>query len=289
MRSPALRSRFPISLFHTPSAVYQEIFYTVLRAGHLVGGADHHIKRDHFPGHELILCLRGSGFVRVNGQTHSVGPGEFVWINCHQPHEHGAMKSDPWEVYWIRIEGPRLGRLCEILSVTNAPVFPGFDFGTAELLYRQIFASVQSNAPESAAQIHSAVAQLIALTFVARRERPSSEIPPVLGKAVERMKLFYFERHTVDDLAALCGMSASHFSRVFKAAFGTSPIDWLRRERMNQAKRRLIETNDPIKQIAEQVGYNDRFFFSKDFKQITGLTPKQYRESEGRDSEEAEN
>ncbi|RYD84844.1 MAG: AraC family transcriptional regulator, partial [Verrucomicrobiaceae bacterium] len=260
-------------------------FYTVPRAGHLVGGADHHIQRDHFPGHELILCLNGRGFVRVAGRSHPVQEGQFVWVNCHQPHEHGAVRSDPWEVYWIRIEGPRLARLSEVLSVTESPVFTAFDHAAAELLFRQIFTLLPHDTPEVVAQIHAAVAQLIALTFLARQDQPITEAPRVLRKAVERMRLFYFERHTVTDLASLCGMSPSHFSRVFKAAFGTSPIDWLRRERMNQAKRRLIETSDAIKQIAEQVGYNDRFFFSKDFKSITGLTPKQFRASEGKDRE----
>jgi AraC-like DNA-binding protein len=75
-------------------------------------------------------------------------------------------------------------------------------------------------------------------------------------------------------------MSASHFSRIFKAAFGTSPIDWLRRERISQAKRRLVETTDAIKEIAEQTGYSDRFFFSKDFRRLTGHTPREFRRRE---------
>ncbi|HSH93678.1 MAG TPA: helix-turn-helix transcriptional regulator, partial [Roseimicrobium sp.] len=65
-----------------------------------------------------------------------------------------------------------------------------------------------------------------------------------------------------------------------KTAIGTSPIDWLRRERINQAKRRLIESDDPIKEIARQVGYADQFFFSKDFKHVTGFTPTEFRQRE---------
>jgi AraC-like DNA-binding protein len=61
---------------------------------------------------------------------------------------------------------------------------------------------------------------------------------------------------------------------------GTSPIDWLRRERITNAKRRLVESDEPVKRIAEQVGYHDRFFFSRDFKQVTGQTPTEFRNSE---------
>jgi AraC-like DNA-binding protein len=83
-----------------------------------------------------------------------------------------------------------------------------------------------------------------------------------------------------DALARLAGLSPTHFSRVFKTSFGTSPIDWLRRERISQAKRRLADTADDIKEIAEQVGYSDRYFFSKDFKKHTGFTPSQFRARE---------
>jgi AraC-like DNA-binding protein len=101
-----------------------------------------------------------------------------------------------------------------------------------------------------------------------------------VSKALERMRLYFHLPMRVAELANLSGMSESHFSRQFKAAIGTSPIDWLRRERINQAKRRLIESDDPVKEIARQVGYHDQFFFSKDFKKMTKLTPTQFREQE---------
>lgn len=277
------KNRFPVSLYATPNAVHQDVFYTVPRAGHLIGGTEHHIQRHHFPGHELILCLRGRGFVRVQGRRHPVEAGQFVWVNCHHPHEHGADVQEPWEVLWVRAEGPQLARICSILSVDAIPVFAGFNRRAAEPLYREIFRLMESDAPEAVPLIHAAVARLIALAFIARQRQAGShepEIPAVLGRAVQRMKLFFFERQTLGELAALSGMSESHFSRSFKAAFGTSPIDWLRRERINQAKRRLVETADAIKEIAEQVGYSDRFFFSKDFKQLTGQTPREFRQRE---------
>jgi len=286
MPEPPAKSRFPVSLYATPSAAHQDIFYTVPRAGHLIAGPDHHIRRNHFPGHELILCLRRCGWVRIDGRTHGLKAGDFAWINCHRPHEHGAVKTDPWEVYWLRIEGPRLAQMCNILSVVANPVFPGFDHAAAAPLYLEIFRLIVGNAPEAPALIHAAVARLLALAFCARQQSTETApaIPPALARPVERIRLYYFERHTVASLAALAGMSPTHFARVFKAAFGASPIDWLRRERISQAKRRLAETDASIKEIAEQVGYRDRYFFSKDFKSHTGLPPSEFRRREGAQS-----
>jgi AraC-like DNA-binding protein len=207
-----------------------------------------------------------------------VGPGELAWINCHHPHEHGAARDDPWEVFWIRAEGPRLERMCTMLSAHVHPVFAVPD--PAEI-YRELFTLLALEAPETAPMVHAAVARLLALICRARlMPEANAQVPVPLRAAVERMKLFYFEPHTVLQLAALAGMSPSHFSRVFKTNFGTSPIDWLRRERINQAKRRLGDTADPVQWIAEAVGYRDRFFFSRDFKKLTGLTPSEFRRRE---------
>jgi AraC family transcriptional regulator, arabinose operon regulatory protein len=282
MRAAPASSRFPVSLYATPNPAHQDVFYTAPRAGHLIAGPEHHIRRGHFPGHELILCLRGQGWVRIGGRTHPVKRGDLVWINCHRPHEHGAVKSNPWEVYWVRIEGPKLEPMCSILSVWANPVFSRFNAAAAAAVFREVFDLIRGNAPEAPALIHAAIARLIALAFCARQNPADTApvIPPALGKPVERMRLFYFERHTVADLARLAGMSPTHFARLFRSSFGTSPIDWLRRERISQAKRRLAETGAAIKEIAEQVGYNDRYFFSKDFKKLTEMTPREFRRRE---------
>ncbi len=282
MAAPSPENRFPVSLYATPSSSHQDVFYTVPRAGHIVAGSAHHLKRDHFPGHELILCLRGRGWTRIAGRTHKVGQGDLVWINCHHPHEHGAAAAEPWEVFWIRVEGPRLAQMSEMISVRENPVIASVEMQSARRIYRGLFRWIAADLPESAARIHALVAQLLALVFCARQKQGdlSMKAPVPLRRSVEKMKLFYFERHTVESLAALEGISAVHFSRLFKKAFGTSPIDWLRRERINQAKRRLADTQDDVKEIAEQVGYADRYFFSKDFKKHAGVTPTQFRARE---------
>jgi AraC-like DNA-binding protein len=93
-------------------------------------------------------------------------------------------------------------------------------------------------------------------------------------------KLYSHRRWRVRELARLAGLSAPHFYRCFKQATGSSPIAWLRRERINQAKRHLIETGDAVGDIAGRVGYTDMFYFSRDFKQMTGHSPTGFRRQE---------
>lgn len=274
-------TRFLINLHATPADWQRDLFYSVVRAGHLVAGPEHRIQRETYPGHEWILCLRGRGWVRIEGRRHEVSPGSLAWVNCHHPHDYGAIAADPWELYWLRLEGPSLDRLGRFLSIGSQPVIAAIDMPAASVAFTTVFSLMEETAtPAIAAKLNEVVAGLIAIAVEARMSSPSAlepEHPPALRRALERLRLYYHLPTRVADLAKLAGMSESHFSRMFKAALGTSPIDWLRRERINQAKRRLIESDDTIKEVAMQVGYSDQFFFSKDFKRMTKLTPTEFR------------
>ncbi len=278
-------TRFLISLYHTPSDSSRAVFHAVVRAGHLIAGPEHRIERDTYPGHELIWCRKGNGFVRIAGRTHAVKPGELVWVNCYHPHAYWADAASPWELYWARVEGPGLDRICQILSADQFPVIAGANRAEVEKTFIRLLQRMKDAKPDAAAFVHAAVAHLIALLFEARLRAGNAatgeiEIPPSLQKPVQTMRLYFHRPLRVAELAALACMSESSFMRLFKRVMGTSPIDWLRRERINQAKRRLSESNDSIKEISRQVGYSDQFFFSKDFKKCTGLTPTDFRRRE---------
>ena len=94
------------------------------------------------------------------------------------------------------------------------------------------------------------------------------------------MRREVFRPWRVEELAVLAGSSVSHFFRRFRKATGATPLDWLRRERISEAKRRLSQSRDPIRVIAEDLGYGDQFYFSRDFKKLVGLSPRHYRQQE---------
>jgi AraC family transcriptional regulator, arabinose operon regulatory protein len=285
MPSLLRKTEFVTNLHATPAEWQRDLFYSVVRAGHLRGGIDHRIERETYPGHELMLCIRGKGWVRVAGRRHEVSAAQLVWVNCHHAHAYGAVTDDPWELYWLRAEGRSLDRIAQMLQVRTQPVLDGVDCDKTKPFFERIFSRMQSTKPGDTASCDAAVAEIIAIAFETRPsllDAAAPELPPAVVKALEQMRLYYHKPTRVAELASMAGMSESHFSRMFKAAMGTSPIDWLRRERINQAKRRLVESSDAIKEVAQQVGYSDQFFFSKDFKRMTTLTPTQFRQTEGK-------
>lgn len=85
---------------------------------------------------------------------------------------------------------------------------------------------------------------------------------------------------TVEDMAALAYLSASRFYTVYRAVFGISPGEDLIQARIDMAKNRLRDSHEPISELAEHLGYRNTTHFCRQFKQITGLTPSQFRSTE---------
>lgn len=79
------------------------------------------------------------------------------------------------------------------------------------------------------------------------------------------------------DLAALANISLSHYFALFKRATGCGPIDFLIQLRMKRARQLLETTSLNIKEIADKLGYDDPFYFSRVFKSVNGMAPTEYR------------
>lgn len=81
----------------------------------------------------------------------------------------------------------------------------------------------------------------------------------------------------IEELAKRAGYSLDHFTRIFKTIFGVSPQEYLIDIRIKKAEQLLSATDLNISQIASDLGYCDKYFFSKQFKKRTGLSPKEFR------------
>jgi len=277
------QDRFVRSYFHTERDDLRAVLYTTVRAGHIIASKNHRISRETLAGHELVYCLRGAGTVKVAGRLHRVKSRSLYWLSCWHPHEYQADPVHPWELYWVRIEGPGLDALAKLLRIRDTPVFPALDDEAMQKCFLEAFGVLEAPSPSAPALMHATIARLLALLYENRFKDGALDADPVPGaleRPLVRMRQHYADSLRLSDLAPLAGMSVSHFIRTFKHSMGTSPIDWLRRERINQAKRRLVDSDEPIKEIARQCGYRDPYFFSKDFKKLTGMPPTTYREQE---------
>ncbi len=103
---------------------------------------------------------------------------------------------------------------------------------------------------------------------------------------VEKAKHYLSDHLTqeirMEDVAAAVGVSPYHLSRLFKSLTGMTMREYLTRERIETAKQLLAASERSIPQIASLLRFCDQSYFTKVFREITGQTPRQYREQNHR-------
>ncbi|XZF15560.1 helix-turn-helix domain-containing protein [Chitinophagaceae bacterium MMS25-I14] len=81
----------------------------------------------------------------------------------------------------------------------------------------------------------------------------------------------------IKDFAAKLNIHSSHFSSIVKLVTGKSPSDFIEQRLMREAKKLLCETTLSISDICYRLNFNEPTNFTKFFKAMTGITPRQYR------------
>ena len=98
-----------------------------------------------------------------------------------------------------------------------------------------------------------------------------------IGEALSHLERHIHEDVNLDELASIAHMSRRSFLRVFQSATGTSPLAWRLNQRVQRACHLLRNTDKRITEIAFDVGFNDSNYFTRQFRQITGQSPREYR------------
>ncbi|KEQ25169.1 bifunctional transcriptional activator/DNA repair enzyme AdaA [Paenibacillus tyrfis] len=116
-----------------------------------------------------------------------------------------------------------------------------------------------------------------------RPEQPGEHGPDAqIAHAVnELIKRRYSEPLTLGDIGAELKMSPYHLQRVFKRVTGTTPSKQLLHIRMEEAQRLLAASEQPITDIAAEVGFRSPSHFTSVFHKTVGCTPMEYRETAG--------
>jgi AraC family transcriptional regulator, arabinose operon regulatory protein len=121
-------------------------------------------------------------------------------------------------------------------------------------------------------------AMLLQLWEEALRPAPSA-VDLALDEVVRAIQREPGRRWSVDELAERAHLSRSQFVRRFRALVGRSPAHFMIQARVERARQLIQETDMPLGQIASALGYEDVYFFSRQYKQYTGTAPSALRRS----------
>lgn len=109
------------------------------------------------------------------------------------------------------------------------------------------------------------------------RERREQQDNTPIGEALAYIETHLGEPMTMRELAGSLHLNSSYFSVLFKEQVGLNFSEYLMRKRVQRAKELLVQTNLPVSEIAERVGYQTDKYFIKVFKSLENISPSKYR------------
>lgn len=138
------------------------------------------------------------------------------------------------------------------------------------------------NDPDPSAQLYGdgLAAAIAARLFADTAESGAGDrglAPRQLRRIVEYLDAHLPQRVDLAHLAALAGLSQSHFSRAFKASTGMAPYRWQLDARIRRAQALLIGSHATLDEVAEATGFADAVHFGRTFRKLTGTTPAAWR------------
>jgi len=245
--------------------------------------ARHHL-RQRIKGCEqniFIYCEAGEGFVSMEGQVVYLKAGQAITIPERTGHLYGASKDAPWTIYWFHFTGD--------FSPTYVPrSLSGRDMQLSQptcqqlpSLFEQIFNQLSHGITQRYLLAASSAAALI-LSLSYEQECLGVDLVNVPGVRVIEDLIAYAQNHLTEDITLNTFTQRSQYSpsriiQLFKEITGYSPIAFVQHQRMQRACYYLDATNEPINRIAEYVGFSDQFYFSRVFRKIIGVSPREYR------------
>ncbi len=231
-----------------------------------------------FPGglseHLVYFVVQSSCEAIMDGRRLRLDAGSFLWVPPGTSFRMRLVDGDrPITLYrfrWIARSRPR--QRMEAIALDEAwELRPAMDALIAELAVPL---------PHRAARVRALLTVLLTSLFrlMDRAQSDHRFLTDSQRRAIERYADDHLhERISPDELAGVVDLSADYFTRLFRRTFGTAPRTWLVRRRIDRAALALDESGEPIGAIASQMGYDDVFLFSRQFKAVMGVSPRAYR------------
>jgi AraC-like DNA-binding protein len=230
----------------------------------------------------LFYCTRGKGWYKVGQQHYRLSANQFAIIPATKERLiYGADTQDPWTIYWVHFSGPNLEAFNDSLGIPQYLTphdIPLNEKGIA--IWDNMYQSLEMGySKENLCNANFALYQLLTTFIFPDRHlqhQPTAE-ENYVHSTILYLREKLHEKLSVEDLAARLRLSASYFSTLFRKATGMPPIDYFIHLKMQKACQLLFMDNIKVKEVAEAIGYDDPYHFSRLFKKHMHMSPEQFR------------
>lgn len=217
--------------------------------------------------HSAYLCLvRAGGYEEKYGpRSRECRPGMLTFNPAGESH---CQRAGTRQVVLFNLEldarWTERAMFSEPWAVSGGPLVR-----MAEGLYREF------RSPDALTPL--AVESLLLEMAVSKQRADVSTCPRWMRLAVELLHGSFHGSVTVRQLAAQVGVHPAHFSRAFRRYQGCTPVEYMRRLRLEAACRMLVTTHSPGAEIAAQCGFSDQSHMTRVFSRSLDMTPAEYR------------
>lgn len=239
--------------------------------------------RPNGPGSYLFLLIKSSASFVVNGNKHKVDKGSYIILSPSTPCLYTALEEvycDDW--FYFTIEDEDITRLKEMGIIFDEPVYLGNVEDISHIILNITYEHYSADLYKQQAKQNYTELLIIKLSrLVLDRSRTQrASVNDVRASLINLRRIIYDEPEramNVSQMAKMVGMSRSGLQHSYKKMFGVSVINDVITGRMECAKRRLSGSNMSISEISKLCGYKSAYNFMTQFKERTGYTPTEYR------------
>ena len=235
---------------------------------------------------DLWIICDGHGRIELSDMDAELCSGRMIWMRPGHFYEVEQDPDHPLKLYWFHFN--LLDQKNQLLfpSTQTIPEYFQSPYGMhAMLLARTLFRLSKLKRGKDGSSNASYLPQLLkSVLMLIESEAGKPDLAAVPHSDIAEDAAQYLDEVTgqiipIAELAGKFHLSRNQFTRIFTSYWGITPQNYQINSRINQAKYLLGSTDLSIRAIAAELGYADPYFFARQFKQKTGVTPGQFRES----------
>lgn len=249
---------------------------TVTLGGRERCNPEYEVRRPNYSYYGLEYVAEGAGMAKLDGVAHELKPGTLFSYAPSTRCEMGTDPQRPMLKYFVCFTGPNARR-----RLRRAGVAPGSAITlAAHAEIRGVLEDLVREGQRSGGLARTICAHLLELLLLKIEDAVGSADPgdPAQENFQRCKSLIDAEAerlHTLRDIAAAAGLEESSVCRLFRRYQDTSPYQYLLRRKMNLAAAFLVQGSGLVKEAAQRVGFADPYHFSRCFKAIHGVAPRE--------------
>lgn len=239
--------------------------------------------RNHYLFHYVISGLGRLDATGADGvrRDYDLGPDQGFLICPGQVCTYAANRDQPWKYVWVEFDGLRAAEYIESAGLGESqslyrPQSPAQGQAVRDIMLH-IAENPAASSPHLIGNLYLFLDALIETSSARQALRGVRLKDFYIQEAITYMEQNYQRELTVEELADICKLNRSYFSKLFKESMGCPPQEFLIRLRLSRAADLLRGTNQPIGAIAARCGYPNQLHFSRAFKKRYSVSPREWR------------